>query len=112
MFVLQILMQIADDFIDNVVTSACQIAKHRKANTLEVKDVQLHLGEFTKISITHSSRNWLTSLRPSLYNFVSCFSVPDTEYFHIHFSMNHGKQLKLLRRFCYSLLLAQNILGS
>jgi transcription initiation factor TFIID subunit 12 len=37
-------MQIADDFIDNVVTAACQIAKHRKSNTLEVKDVQMHLG--------------------------------------------------------------------
>jgi len=39
----EMLLQIADDFIDNVVTSSCQIAKHRKANTVEVKDVQLHL---------------------------------------------------------------------
>jgi len=39
----EMLLQIADDFIDNVVTSACQIAKHRKANSVEVKDVQLHL---------------------------------------------------------------------
>lgn len=39
----EVLMQIADDFIDNVVTAACQIAKHRKSNTLEVKDVQMHL---------------------------------------------------------------------
>jgi transcription initiation factor TFIID subunit 12 len=39
----EMLMQIADDFIDNVVTASCQIAKHRKANTVEVKDVQLHL---------------------------------------------------------------------
>ena len=39
------MMQIADDFIDNVVTAACQIARHRKANTVEVKDVQLHLGK-------------------------------------------------------------------
>ena len=39
------LMQIADDFIDNVVTASCLIAKHRKSNTVEVKDVQLHLGE-------------------------------------------------------------------
>ncbi|XP_041351396.1 transcription initiation factor TFIID subunit 12-like [Gigantopelta aegis] len=39
----EVMLQIADDFIDNVVTAACQIAKHRKSNTLEVKDVQLHL---------------------------------------------------------------------
>lgn len=39
----EMLMQIADDFIDNVVTASCLIAKHRKSNTVEVKDVQLHL---------------------------------------------------------------------
>ncbi|XP_064627211.1 transcription initiation factor TFIID subunit 12-like isoform X2 [Lineus longissimus] len=39
----EVLMTIADDFIDNVVNNACILAKHRKANSLDVKDVQLHL---------------------------------------------------------------------
>jgi len=37
-------MQIADDFIDNIITASCQLARHRKSSTVEVKDVQFHLG--------------------------------------------------------------------
>ena len=46
-FSLQMLLQIADEFIDSVVTASAQLAKHRKSNTVEAKDVQLHLGILT-----------------------------------------------------------------
>ncbi|XP_022189564.1 transcription initiation factor TFIID subunit 12 [Nilaparvata lugens] len=39
----EILLQLADDFVETTVTAACLMAKHRKASTVEVKDVQLHL---------------------------------------------------------------------
>lgn len=38
-----VLLSIADDFIESLVSSACMIARHRKSNTLDVNDVQLAL---------------------------------------------------------------------
>jgi transcription initiation factor TFIID subunit TAF12 len=41
----ELLLQLADDFVESTVGAACLLAKHRKASTVEIKDVQLHLGK-------------------------------------------------------------------
>lgn len=45
----QILLDIADEFIEDVVKSACAIAKHRNSTSLEVEDVKLCLDRKYKI---------------------------------------------------------------
>lgn len=60
----EMLLQLADDFVETTINAACLLAKHRHANTVEVKDVQLHLGKYLKSQMCvmiHSSYSQLSS---------------------------------------------------
>jgi transcription initiation factor TFIID subunit 12 len=39
----QAMLNLADEFVDNVITAACRLAKLRESQTLEIKDIQLIL---------------------------------------------------------------------
>lgn len=47
----EMLMQITDDFIENIVGAGCDLAKHRNGTVLEVKDLKLHLDNRWNISV-------------------------------------------------------------
>ena len=45
------MLEFADEFIEDVLRFSCMLAKHRKSNALETKDVQLYLERQWNISL-------------------------------------------------------------
>ena len=56
----EMLLSIADDFIESTVNAACRLAKYRGARSLDVKDVQMYLGEFKYITV--KTTHWVWSM--------------------------------------------------
>ncbi|CAI4058287.1 Taf12p SKDI_04G3690 [Saccharomyces kudriavzevii IFO 1802] len=58
-----LLLDLADDFVTNVTAFACRLAKHRKSDNLEARDIQLHLERNWNIRIPGYSADEIRSTR-------------------------------------------------
>lgn len=58
-----LLLDLADDFVSNVTGFACRLAKHRKSDSLDTRDIQLHLERNWNIRIPGYSADEIRSTR-------------------------------------------------
>ncbi|XP_016512283.1 transcription initiation factor TFIID subunit 12 isoform X2 [Nicotiana tabacum] len=66
-----VLVDIAEEFVESITTFGCSLAKHRKSNTLEAKDILLHL-----------ERNWNMTLPGFSGDEIRTYKKPFTSDIH------------------------------
>lgn len=59
----QSILQLADEFFDNVVSNACRLAKLRGSTTLEIRDIQLTLQRQYNIRIPGYATDEIRTVR-------------------------------------------------
>ncbi|KAI5954613.1 TAF12 [Candida jiufengensis] len=59
----EVLLDLADEFIYSVTSFACRLAKHRKVDSIDAKDIQLHLEKNWNIKIPGYAMDEIRSTR-------------------------------------------------
>lgn len=59
----ELLLELADEFVDSVTEFACKLAKHRHSDVLEAKDIHMHLERNWNMHIAGYSSDEIRSIR-------------------------------------------------
>lgn len=59
----QIFLQVADDFVDDLISGACRLAKLRGSTTLDIRDLQLVLERQYNIRVPGFSSDEIRTVR-------------------------------------------------
>ncbi|KAK4784422.1 hypothetical protein SAY86_018790 [Trapa natans] len=63
-----VLIDIAEEFVESITTFGCSLAKHRKSTTLEAKDILLHLEKNWNITLPGFSGDEIKSFKKPVTN--------------------------------------------